>query len=371
MQPTADVDRSAVPSFGLGQRELWLAAGFLCALLASDLVLRRSGYGAIVPREHIESQLHLIAYRQLDAAPDVVLFGSSRFEAGFEPKVIDRALAAELDPDVSAYRLALPGMRPWLGYLALRDVVARNPPRAVLVVGLETRYFYLPFEGATTVLGFRLLGSARDLVELDPLALAPDEVRALALAPLRGLQAPWNLDWLLARRTRFFVEHLHATGGKPTLDYSSMSAGELEAARERARERPAVRGGDYDRRAFAEIDVRGFERALDVLASLPCRVVFVRMPVQADYELERSSPDHLRFLEEIVPRCLARGFPYVDLARPPYPEQAQYFTSPDHLNTAGRMRTSEIFARQVLAPLLRELRAAAPPPPLDAPTGGA
>ena len=104
---------------------------------------------------------------------------------------------------------------------------------------------------------------------------------------------------------------------------------------------------------FEGIDMQAWPLLLDELERLPCKTVFVRLPLQGKKpEQKRQADLHPRFQQQIVADLEARGFAYYDLNRPPYPEDELYYKDPGHMNATGRNKTTRLFTRYVLFPLL-------------------
>ena len=96
-----------------------------------------------------------------------------------------------------------------------------------------------------------------------------------------------------------------------------------------------------------------FRMLLDVLDELSCEVVFVQMPLMPGFAEANMPAVSQRFLEDIVPAIEARGYSFFDLQGAPYPTEPEQFFSLTHVNRAGCLVTSEVFARHVIAPILR------------------
>jgi hypothetical protein len=333
----------------IGWGQLWILAGFLFAVVTLDQVVHRTAFSALVPREHHANQLQLYAHRVRPEPVDVLVVGSSRVLAGMDPRTIERFVWHEADPKRVA-RLTQQGMGGWMLWQLVRDHLSVAPPNDLLVIGLEERLFYVLSFETDEPLGLRMLGHSRDVFEIRHADLTDKEWRALALAPLRGLQAPWLLPFLLERDVGEFVTHLHETGGAAQRPFRPITRREFQFAVRLGQEIRARESRPEDK-PFRQLEVEAFERTLDLLETLPCRVVFVRMPVDRDYEREEAAQIR-RFEREIVAKVLARGFPYHDLNRHPELREQRVFQNPTHVNAEGMAIASRRLGVEVLYPLL-------------------
>ncbi len=333
----------------IGWGQLWIAAGFLFAVVACDAWVHRTAFSALVPREHHANQLQLYAHRVRPEPVDVLVLGSSRVLAAMDPRTLERFVWKDDAPKEVA-RLTQQGMGGWMLWQLVRDHIRVAPPAELLVIGLEERLFYVLSFETDEPLGLRMLGHSRDVFEIRHRDLTDKEWRALALAPLRGLQAPWLLPFLMERDVPEFVAHLHETGGAAQRPFRPLSRREFQFAQRLGQEIRAREGRREDA-PFRQLEVEAFQRTLDLLETLPCRVVFVRMPVDRGYEREEA-PHIRRFEREIVSQVLARGFPYHDLNRHPELREDRVFQNPTHVNREGMAIASRRLAVEVLYPLL-------------------
>ena len=348
----ADTDGPGLgPSFGPGRAQLLLLIGFLGSIVLADRLLHGSAYAASVPREHMRAQLQLIAHATNTAGEDVLVVGSSRAEAAVDPARIQEVLRRSGGLTKSVSRLVVQALRPWMLHRIIADQVTRRPPRELLVVSVEPRLFFVTPWESETALGLRLLGSLTDWTEVSPFGLRPVELHEWRLAPTRGIQALWNLDWLLAPYTRNYLAQMRARGGLPERVFGPMTRQELALVRAVRAQIDGRAPDDYPP-AYGGMHMRGWQKLLDECAELPCQVVFVRMPVLPSWAAEQDQALMQRFDDLIVPGIRAAGFRYVDLNRGPFPQTAQFFKNDTHLNAAGMELLSQHLGLEVVWPAL-------------------
>jgi len=330
----------------LSRRELWLLAGLLSTVIALDQLVHHSSWGVLVGRIHAANQMQLYAHRLRAEPEDVLIVGSSRARAAVDPHLITQYLGFHPEHEYEAVRVVLNGMRATLLHHFVRDQLRARPPAELLVIGLEARYFYVPPLEADEPLGYRLLGSSRDLLELNPFEMALSQLKAASMGPLRGLQAPWNLHRILTPDAAAYVEYLHETRGLPLVNYETLSAAELSHARAQ-RDAIAERDASYDEVDLRESEISAFERTLDMLEELPCEVAFARMPVLPEFDQEQHR--QLRaFQERVVAPLQARGFEYYDLNEHAELREEALFKDPSHVDVEGMRMVSDLLARNVV-----------------------
>ncbi len=350
MEAHVEVAARETPHFGLRWRDLWVAVGFVCAVAVADFALHRSPYAAAIPVEHSQNQIQLLAERMRPKPADVLIIGSSRVDAGIDPRVVRSTLWTEAR-DVEVARLPVMGMRAFLLHQVLRDIVAPRPPNDLLIIGLEERLFF-PLGGETDdQLGLRLMGSSRDLWMIPPWTHRADDAAALVRAPLRGVRSIWELDFLWDPTVEPYLEHLWATGGIAEYPFREFTRADMALAVGLAAQRPAKRA-DPNAPLLAS-ERAAFAKSLDLLASLPCKVAFVRMPVARSHDVEYA-PEVAAFERDIVAAVRARGFVYVDLNRIAVLRTGPLLANPTHTNTAGRGAASRALGLLLAAPLVLE-----------------
>lgn len=328
--------------------------GFLLTVVAAAIGVERSDYAFLTPRPKVGNLHALHAFRTRPRTEDILLIGSSRFEAGFLSDVITRQYALATEREVAVYKLALKAMRPWTVYQLLRDQVRERPPKELLVIGIEARYFFdtNPLDMSSST-GLAYLGNWRDLTELDPFALREHERAAWQRIPLGGVQALWNLDWLLLEDTRVREDYFHRSGGE------IMPRGPFvldEQTRQlMAQNRELRDSGEHAWKSDTDlyIDWLGFQGILRLAAELPCRVVFVRPPLEATFNERKQPEGFAHFLQRVVPEFDRWDFDYRDLARDPYPTDARFYRDAgSHLSPDGARHASRALVLDLLVPLL-------------------
>lgn len=282
------------------------------------------------------------------SAEDVLVIGSSRVEGGIEARVLQQTLRDELGDETTVYELGIAGLRaPFLDEL-VRDGVARRPPRRLLVLALEPRFFCRVVP-RTDAAGQR---AAREAVPGE----WSSEGRGNALTrSLAGLSAIWNLPWTQGRALRAEAAFRHANAGEP------LTSEELAARH--ARIHADRRGADelfdlgperiWQWPAPEGPELQAFARTLEALDALPCDVLFVRMPLTAGFDATYMPHVSRRFLEEIVPLVRQHGHEFLDLQGAPYPSDDGFFHGRTHLNLRGAEVTSRLLGSHVIAPRLR------------------
>lgn len=347
--PPMSTEPTHGPRFELGRRELLAFAAFVATVALADRLLALLPERYLVPPQLMANQLQLYAYAEREAPPDVLVLGSSRAQAGVDPNLITDVLGLDGD-DLECTRVVVQGMRAWTLAKLVETLVADAPPSELLVIGMEARYFYeLPFEAAEPI-GFRLVADSGDLFTTDLSQLEPPQVGQLALRPFRGVQAPWNLPLLLAPDLSAYVDHLHATRGLPEYDFRPLSKRELALALAIGAEIDAREDTSYpdDLRDF---EVSAFERLLEQLAALECRIAFVRMPVEPGFDVLQAEA-LAAYERRIVAPLRAAGHAYLDLNDFPHLRRPDFFKNPTHVNVPGREHSSRALAWQLIAPAL-------------------
>jgi len=326
--------------FELGVRQLAIALGFALTAAAAHWATGLAGLRGLEPYDRPEWAQKLNAYAHMQAAPEVLVLGSSRVEDGFDGRLLERYLSLALGRKASCFKLGLPGLLPKRLRQVATDHVLRRPPTRVLVVGIETRYFTRPNLAGVAGMDADVQGEWK-----------ADELDTPLRESLRGLRALWFVPWKLSAETRASAPELVQHRGE-RIGFDARRV--LEEQRVRAaRETPKGRYAEL-RHDWREQELAQFEGALDALSELACKVVFVRMPLAGDWDRLHVPEQLARFESEIVPLIRARGFAYHDLNVPPYPLADEFYWSSTHLNLAGADATTREFCERVLAPLLRE-----------------
>lgn len=351
----------AEPRFELGARELWLLAGFLLAVIGAQLAFGGRNERFLVPPVAEMNQLHLLAQAERPEAPEVLLVGTSRVQDGIHPNLLTAALTTDPDAPRDVVRLPIQGMRAQLLERVFEELIEPAPPTEVLAIGIEARLFYLPDFEVDEPLRWRVFGQWSDLLDRDARAWTEAQLAGVLCAPLRGVQAPWNLELIAAADTQEYVDHLHAERGLQAWEFRPFSKRQWAISRALAAEREARvkaleenpvpeedRGPALDPR-----EVAAFGRLLERFAELPCEVVFFRMPVLEEFDAGQAR-QLAAYKEQIVPLLEERGFRYADLNQIERLRHPDLFKNPSHVNAAGRVESSLELARRALGPWILE-----------------
>jgi hypothetical protein len=326
-----------------------MGLGFLLTIPLADFLLHRSPYRLLVPEVHMDNQVQLFARAVASDREEVLILGSSRVQAGIAPGPITKYLSQDETRPRSARRLPFQALTSWTLERIVRDELLPDPPRELLVIGLEERLFYRPTHEAQDALGFGLLNSLADWRGLPWQELDARQRESALFAPLRGLQAPWILPVLYGQGLSGYRRLLDETLGQPPETFRDLSRAEFQFAldlREEIRSRPP---SDPAADPLLPLEVAAFERTLGHLAKLPCPVRFVILPVAPEYEAEEPA-GFRAFRERILPAVAAAGFEVYDFNRHPELRQAGVFGNPSHLNDIGAVALSRLLAHAVIAP---------------------
>lgn len=325
-------------------------AGFVAAVLASGAAADLLGISHFRPHENPVRARRIYAYTSRPEPADVLLIGSSRVDGGLAGEILHRNLSDALEREVAVHKLGLPGLRGMSLAALLEDHVAPNPPRELLVLAIEPRFWAIPRTDVQL--------QERDDPDADAAGGIGGEWLADRAAVSRarafhGLRDLWNLGWFWSDETR------------RERDRSQQLHGEvLDRAERRRREDEQVRrlegrrdnfdlpeGVTWDWGEPDDPDHIAFRRALELLATLECEVLFVRIPVLPEVD-EGMAEVMAAYRAGAVADLREAGFRYVDLNRDPYPDREAYYKTATHLNMAGADITSRVLAREVLAPLM-------------------
>jgi hypothetical protein len=316
-------------------RGVQLVAGFLGAVLLTNWAADRSGL-TLVHFAGGETRAELLrAYHRIAGGEDVLIIGSSRVQSGVIAQEAGPALQRLLGRPVRFYQLGVAGLRPTLLADVLDSTLAGRPPRQLLVIAVEDRFFCRP-EGQSGEWSL-------------------DDGRGSHTWWLRGVAAIFDLPRFLDPAAQESARQIAERGG------DRFTPEQLE---ERLRRAGMTRQGREDVFDLAEglkwrwteptePDARGWRRCLDSLEALDCQVLFVKMPVQPGFD-ERYMPEmQKRFDAEILADIAARGWEYVPLVGDPWPTAPGLFISQTHLDFDGARLTTRLFVERILAPRLR------------------
>lgn len=342
------------PRFELRLRAAGIVLGFAAAVWGSNALMDALGYSALESAYTRPVASTIYAYASLDERPDVTVMGSSRVQFGLHAGVLEETLAEELDREVDVFKLSAGGMRPYFLSRLIEDAVLPAPPRELLVIGLEERYFMRP------VVDSEFLTEGRrnkdGLTNGDELAgeWDRDEAMAESIDILHGVKNlwffPWMLDPMVADETAFMREN----GGEfMTLDRRLRHDERYRrASSQRAEPKPFTARGTRWTWTRDNADRAGFERILDLVDELDCQVVFVRMPINPRFGRAELMEQDERFNEEIVSRVLERGHLYVNMNLWWGLVEEDDWLDRDHLYWSGCAKASGELATRVLAPVL-------------------
>ena len=310
-------------------------AGFAATLVASNGIADRSGLTIAHEAGNDERSALLVAYAREAGNEDVLLIGSSRVQSGVMAMLAEPELAERTGRRVRFYELGVAGMRPDLLADVLETVTRHRPPRELLVIAIENRYFC----SATDEQG----------------EWAAQSLRLPGERLFRGLEALWSWPGYAARGLFDRVRTLREQRGDRFPPLRLRNRLRIEAAdREEVADLFDVEAGAAWRWSEPdEPDQIGWRRCLDVLEGLPCDVLFVKMPLAAGFEESRMPEMTARFRAEVVPAIRERGWQFLDLNRSPWPSHPDLFTGWTHLNYPGAEAATLLFVRDVVAPRLR------------------
>lgn len=326
--------------FRPGRKLVGIVVGFVgCALLAR-VGLGSLGYTALDPRTNEPRSQFYFSYLSRPAVEDVLVIGSSRVLGGLEGTVLQDTLRASSAPTASVYKMGVPGLRPFTLLEILDDLVAPRPPRELLVIAIETRFFVRPraaFEDAPDAEWrgeWEAEGQSRSVWDL-----------------FEGVRALWTLDWIFNPMTQRAARFQHERAGEH-LTLEQRWRREKQSQHALATRQDGFEDVEWVWSDESTLDQLAFDQCLERLAALPCDVLFVRMPLVEGFDAEHMPVVFPRFEAEVLPRIAERGFVYEDLNRPPFPRARELFLGITHLNYEGCLRTSRLLATDVLAPAL-------------------
>lgn len=349
------------------RRRVLLVAGFATAVLVTHFTL---GVLALVqPYARERHAQVLYPYITRPQREDVLVIGSSRVAGGIDARLLGEATSELVGQQVELYKLGLGALRPFVLSEVLASLVARTPPRKLLVVAIEYRYFATPGWAPPGFPGRVVLPSPEAAALRASASAGRPKIRGEWEADIleadvwklfRGLRTVWQAEWFLAATTRQRARIRHANGGEEW-------APGARAYHENAWMRRA--GGYTDPLDDMKPgmvwcwspddhpDQVGWRRSLQVLQQLrdsgACEVVFIRMPLAKGVEDEQLAGLQEVFAERVVADLASRGFVYFDLNRPPFPQDAESYFGFTHLNLRGCRRNTLALARELLAPWWR------------------
>jgi hypothetical protein len=328
-------------------------------MLATNRLLDRRGHNLAGLIAEVDRSELLRAYGTSAGQEDIFVIGSSRVRDGIVAAQAETLLQARLHDSLSQaakhraavapdsgslmpgrriFKLGLRGLRPALLCDILDSITRFRPPRGLLVIAVEERFFF--------VRGSPAIGQPR--------SGASDEVARQSRWPWRGLAGLAALGRYADPGFRSRQAQIWARSG----DINPLSAwnehpADLAFAKEAARTSAQVpEDTPWLLQPEQSHDMRAWRDLWSILDRLPCQVVFVRMPLNHTFLRLQGGEIERDFHRVVVSDIKARGYRFFDLACHPYPtEPSDYFHS-NHLHATAAQRCTELLVRDVLAPLL-------------------
>ena len=327
------------------RRPLGVLTGFLVTVLVANAAISSVGWTLLNPVVQPTRSLALYAWYNRPEVEDVLLIGSSRVMGGFDARLMQTRLRERVEPSATVYKLGLAGLRPLALSRILEDGIALRPPRKLLVIAIEPRFFARPALPP---------GSGPARIPRGEWEL--DRVNAPLGDLFFGVESLWQLDWVLSDEVQD-TSKLWASRGGEFLTVRERRAEEAVVARARVRKGNPDRfdsiSHGFDWTPAGGPDAVGYARAMEIIATLPCDVLFIHMPLEAGFREEITPVVTQRFFDEIVADVTERGYPFVDLNGPRWPQQKRFFLTRTHLNVLGCDRTSLLLTDRFLVPNLR------------------
>jgi hypothetical protein len=360
----APLEGSAAPAVALVEPMVWrqlvlLLSGWLALGLGSNWQLDDRGYNLSTLIPGVDRGDLTLAYAAIAGQEDVFMIGSSRVRDGIvaaqaerllqqlliesaPPTPVDSNSDAGEEPAPQAgyrfYKLGLRGVRPPLICDIIESITSVHPPKRLLVIAVEERFFAL-----------RRSASAGD-----PTGEFASRKRRQSDWPWRGLG---GLASLGRRLDPVFREQQAAVQSRSG-DYNTLETWNEAPGDVLEGELPQFEAGGFPKdtrwhwQSPESNDFQAWENLWDLLAKLPCQVIFVRMPIQGTFLRTQRGEVERNFQRHIVPEIEARGYRFFDLAKAPYPIEPGDYQNSNHLNLDGAQRCTQLFCERVLVPLL-------------------
>jgi hypothetical protein len=277
----------------------------------------------------------LHAYQQIAGHEDVLMIGSSRVQSGIIAQEAGPALVRALGRPLRFHQLGLAGLRPTLLADVLASAVLDRPPRRLLVIAIEERFFCRP-EGESG-------------------EWESDVGRRRHVWWLRGVSAIFDLPQFVDPALETSAAQIAALGGD-RFTVANLERRLRWAGQERSDKQDLfdlADGVTWHWTDPDEPDALGWQRCLRLLSKLDCPILFVKMPVQPGFEARYMPAMQARFEAEILAEISSRGWEYVALQGPPWPSEPESFIGQTHLDFAGARRTTRLLVEQILVPRLR------------------
>jgi hypothetical protein len=332
----------------------WLAVGFAATGWGADVAARHLGLrGSLLGTEYRADAL--LAYGDLDVAPDVVVIGSSRVAGGLHAPFIQGELLAREDLDVNVYELGLAGLRvEWVRHMMMtsfRDL----PPKKLLVIAIEARLFAFANsvvrdaepgqaeevrgeweEGIPSVFVEVAFGGLRDIFAIGRKHQAATQAVIAVRNANGGDQAPW-LEKVELERARLAKRKNESKRRGLTEIPDAFADGSIQ-----------WRWPDQD-----SLPMQAWRDVLDLADELPCEVAFIRMPLAPNFDQESMPDIYPLFVRDVVDVLRARGMTFDDLQGPGWNDNPEWFYSTTHLDIKGVIPVSRRLASDIIAPKLR------------------
>lgn len=330
---------------GLGRRLAALLGGFLLTALAALYALDPGGWNLYAVTSGVERTEALLSYSAVAGRETVLVVGSSRVRDGFAADLAEQQLGERLGAKAGApivHKLGLAGLRPTLLLDVIEQITLARPPQELLVLGIEERYLTRRVQAETGA------------------EAAPDrEERAGRSGPWRGLAGLIEFSYQAVFGAPAEVAGLlDRNGDRNPPAHWNQDREEVDAAGEALEFESPISGPAamrWEWLAVEDPEYRAFLGLLDALEKLPCKVLFVRMPVGPAYLNRQEGELEGWFQERMVAELRRRGFEFADLSGPPYPIERKYFRNNSHLRYEGAQRATELLLKREILPRLGAL----------------
>lgn len=316
-------------------RALRLAAGFLGTVVLMNWLADRTGLTLFHFSGSPKRAELLRAYHQVAGHEDVLMIGSSRVQSGVLAQEAGPALERALGRPVRFHQLGLAGLRPTLLADVLASTVLARPPRRLLVIAIEERFFCRP-EGESG-------------------EWESDAGRKPHVWWLRGVSAIFDLPQFVDPALETGAGQIAELGGD-RFTLANLERRLRWAGQERSDKQDLfdlADGVNWHWTDPDEPDALGWQRCLRLLSKIDCPILFVKMPVQPGFEARYMPAMQLRFEGEILAEIANRGWEFVPLEGSPWPTEPELFIGQTHLDFEGARRTTRLLVEQILVPRLR------------------
>lgn len=296
-------------------------------------------------------------YRALAAAPDVLLLGNSRIEAGISPHLLLEQAQPALAHPLQILNLALFSSTPVENYWLLKNIIRPDKQPAVILYGAAE----YEFNANTPLWPSRYrheLATLADYAQVfpDPTQHIEDQFDFLLeqgwrLYRYRAeiLPAVYNLVWPDPPPTGLVRDSYGWLG----LDFQIAPTAIVTTTRSYLGANGLLR--DY---TLDGLPMRAFAQFLQLAQIRHIRVIVLNMPVVAAHQSLLPPATYAAYRARIQQVAARYGASIVDYNDPARWQEATDFADTNHLNRTGATKLSARVAQEVLIPALR---AAAPP----------